>query len=398
MRAAITSLVAIRWTSNVGYAIAPLERLFYETALDLAGGDPRRVHFVYRDLASGPPRALPAGFANVHAHELAGRTPAALQQSRVLLESIRPEFVLSFDMQPEHPVYPIMRRTGARTIMSYWGAPMSGLSPWWKLRAKQFLLRVSRSRLDGLVFESEAMADFAIRGRGVPRHMIDIVPLGIDIERFAPAASDHVHRTFDIPPERRVVVFAGHCTPRKGIQTLIDTAIEILHKRRRKDVYFLICGNTADESPPYEAQYRALGIGDGISFAGYRSDMIQILQSAFCGFIPSTGWDSFPRTSVEMAGTGLPVVASRLQGLAEAVLHRRTGLLFEPGRASEAADAIEALLDDPALAARLGRAGRQRCEQELNLRVQRERFTAAVSRHIRATSGNGALPLRAERA
>ncbi len=113
--------------------------------------------------------------------------------------------------------------------------------------------------------------------------------------------------------------------------------------------------------------------------------MLQIYQSSFCGVIPSSGWDSFPRSAVEMAATALPVVASRLQGLKEAVLDRETGMLFETGNSAALADAIEQLLDDPERARALGQAGRARCERELNLRTQRERFLHAVARRLPAS-------------
>ena len=378
----ISTLAVLRWPSNVGYAIAPLERLFVDAGLALAGGDASRVHMAYSSLAGGAPTSMPPGFTNVSALDLNDTSPAQLAHVEQTIRAWGIDFVITFDMQPEHPVYRVMRRAGVSTIVSYWGAPMSSLMPAWKLAAKRLLLAVSRSRLDGLIFESRAMADFATGGRGVPESMIDIVPLGVDIERFGPTRSDYVYDALDIPRDRRVAVFAGHCTPRKGIQTLVEAAIELLAKRRRPDVFVLICGNTPEQAEPYEAMYRGMGIEPFIRFAGYRRDMIQIFQSAFCGVIPSSGWDSFPRSAIEMASTGLPVVASALQGLKEAVLHDRTGVLFETGNGVALADAITGLLDDPARAAALGQAGRARCERELNLAAQKRRFLRALVRHL----------------
>ena len=110
--------------------------------------------------------------------------------------------------------------------------------------------------------------------------------------------------------------------------------------------------------------------------------MLQIFQSAFCGVLPSSGWDSFTLSSVEMAATGLPIVASHLQGLAEAVRHEHTGLLFEPGSALALANALERLLDRPAFAAELGRNGRTRCERELSRDLQRTRLLTAIQKHL----------------
>jgi glycosyltransferase involved in cell wall biosynthesis len=377
-----TSLIVMKWPTDAGYAITALERLFYDVALCVAGGNASRVHFAYPDITPGPPASLPAGFPNVHELDLACPTPATLAALEQLVRTTGTEFVLAFDTQPLHSMFRVMRRSGVQTILSYWGAPISSRMPWWRLFLKRTQLRWSQSRADGLVFESRAMADLATNGRGVPSAMIDIVPLGVDADRFRPSPSTYVYDTFDVPRDRRVVVFSGHCTPRKGIKTLIEAAIELLAVRQRRDVFFLICGNRGEESRPYEAMYAGLGIEPWIRFAGYRTDMLPIFQSAFCGVIPSSGWDSFTLSAVEMAATGLPVVASRLQGLAEAVIDRETGLLFEPANARDLADSVQQLLDGPALAASLGQRGRDRAVRDLSLGMQRARLLGAIRRHL----------------
>lgn len=384
-RGAVSTLVLMKWPTDAGYAITALERLFFDTGVALAHGDSSRVHFAFTDVSPGPPASLPAGFPNVSQVNINDASAATLDRVGRTVTDHGVDFVLTFDMQPVHPMYRVIRRAGAQAIVSYWGAPISGPSPAWKLALKRAQVQLSRSKVDGLIFESQAMADLAIRGRGVPPSMIDVIPLGVDIETWRPADSTHVHTALGIPPEKKVFVFSGHCTPRKGIGTLIEGAIELLAKRRRRDLCILVCGNRGEESRPYEAMYAGLGIDDSIRFAGYRTDLLPIFQSAFCGVIPSSGWDSFTLSSVEMAATGLPVIASRLQGLAEAVRDGETGLLFEPGNPRALADCVEALADDPARARALGRAGRARAERELSLAVQRQRLLDAVRRRLPAS-------------
>jgi glycosyltransferase involved in cell wall biosynthesis len=381
-RGGVSTLVLMKWATDAGYAITPLERLFYEIGVILAQGDAGRVHFGFTDLSPGPPASLPAGFSNLSAINITDGSPATLDLIGRLVADHGIDFVLTFDMQPVHPMYRVMRQAGARTIISYWGAPISAVSPAWKLAIKRALIRWSNSRLDGLIFESQAMADLAVLGRGVAPAMIDVIPLGVDIAHYRPAASTHVHDAFGIPLDHKTFVFSGHCTPRKGIGTLIEAAIEVIARRGRRDITVLVFGNRGEESRPYEAMYAGLGIDDAIRFEGYCRNLLPVFQSAYCGIIPSSGWDSFPRSSVEMAASGLPVIASRLQGLAEAVRHNETGLLFEPGNAQELADCIVALADDPARAKAYGRAGRVRAERELSLEVQRTRFLDAVQRRL----------------
>jgi glycosyltransferase involved in cell wall biosynthesis len=189
----------------------------------------------------------------------------------------------------------------------------------------------------------------------------------------------------DLPPGHKVIAYAGHMGVWKGVHSLIRAAVELLVRRKRTDVSFVLYGNRPNESEQYESMYAGMGIDRLIRFGGYRSDMAEIYRGCFCGVIPSTGYDSFPRTSVEMAASGLPVIAARTGGLPESVLHDCTGIVYEPGNVQELADSIEKLLDQPELAARYSRAGRERCERELSLEAQYERFLGIVRSRLQGS-------------
>jgi glycosyltransferase involved in cell wall biosynthesis len=387
--------------SNAGYAIAPLEKLFFRTGLELASGDAGLVHFAYRELTSGPPRALPAGFRNVIAHDFFDRGAANVASLAAYARNNGIELVVAFDFEPIDPLVAALRRAGVRRVIGYWGAPISSRPPPRpKLLLKAARFALSRSKVDSLIFESRAMVESATRGRGLPGSILDVVPLGVDIERYRPAQSfrtdsaetlalheangagspSHVHDTFGFERGRRIVVYSGHMEPRKGVAVLVEAAISLL--RRRNDVAFLICGNRGDEASAYAARIAEADAERHIRLGGYRNDLAEIFPRCFAGVIASTGWDSFTYSAVELAACGLPVVASRLQGLAEAVLDGRTGLLFAPGDAAALAQRLEQLLDDPALAQRLGRAGRLRAEQELSLEAQARAFKAVVLKRL----------------
>jgi glycosyltransferase involved in cell wall biosynthesis len=254
--------------------------------------------------------------------------------------------------------------------------------PAWKLFLKRLEITLSTSRVDGLIFQAQAMAQLAIYGRGVPERMVDVVPQGVDVNLYTPEPSDYVYRALSFPSSRRVIVYAGHMERRKGPHVLVEAAIELLARRRREDVCFLLCGNKEGESLEYERAYEGMGIDSFIKFGGYRSDLKEIYQSCFCGVVPSSGWDSFPRTSLELAACGLPVIVSRIGGLPEAIVEGKTGLLFDPGNVKQLADRIETLLDNPKLAKEYGEKGRERCVSDLNLANQLNRLMIAIRRHI----------------
>ncbi len=370
----ISSLFLFHTHSNVGYAIAPAEALFFDLGVELAGGDASRVHFGFQSLDGGHPRSLPATFKNVIAYDYFDRDPANIRRLADYAKQNQIQLVAMYDAQPIDPLFKSLHRAGVRTIISYWGATISSFSPLWKLTLKRVQIALSGSKLDGLIFQSKAMADLAIYGRGVPKHMIDVVYTGADISVFKPERSEYVYDALNLPRDKKVFIYSGHMEARKGVKTLIEAAIELLHHRKRSDVCFVLCGNKKDESKQYEQMYAGLGIDNLIRFGGYRSDMPKIYPGCFCGVIPTSGWDSFPRSPIEMAASGLPVIASRLHGLPESVLDGQTGILFEPGNSAQLANCMETLLDNPDLAAEYGKRGRERSEKELSRENQKRRL------------------------
>ena len=378
----VRSLFVLHVEANTEYAIAPIERLFFENAMVLARGDVALTHFAYPGFSRGHPGTLPADHPNIFAYDFADDSPANVRWLADYVRRHEIELVVFFDIRPTHPLFAQLRRSGARAIIGYWGAPMSSLMPAWKLVLKRLQMAISPSRLDSLIFESHAMADTATLGRGVPEAMIDIVYQGVDTQVYRPATNDHVRRIFGIPSDRKIVVYAGHMEERKGVPTLVEAMIELLARRRRMDVQFLLFGNKGAESEPYARRYAGLGIQDRIVFGGYRADLAACFPSCDIGVVPTSGWDSFPRSPIEMAACGLPLAAARIGGVPELVRDEDTGLLFTPGDAVGLADTIERLLDDEVLRTTLGRNARAFCERNLTLGQQRQNLLRVFTQRL----------------
>ncbi len=178
-------LVALHTPSNTGYAIAPLERVFHQVAGKLTESADD-VHFAYKHLERGAPDTLPSDFGNIIACDLRDRAPetAARLESYVRTHGI--STVLAFDAPVQLPTFRALRQGGVTTLVSYQGAPMSSLNRGPRLWLKQLDVRLRRNGPDHYIFESEAMRETAVRGRGIPARHTSVVPLGVDTDRYRP--------------------------------------------------------------------------------------------------------------------------------------------------------------------------------------------------------------------
>ena len=118
--------------------------------------------------------------------------------------------------------------------------------------------------------------------------------------------------------------------------------------------------------PQMESLAATLGISGRVRFLGQRIDVEQILARSQVSLL-ATNWEGFPLTILEAMRAGLPVVASSVGGIGEAIGEEETGYLVPRGDVEALRSRIERLLTDPALRVRLGARGRTRYEQHFTV-------------------------------
>jgi phosphatidylinositol alpha-1,6-mannosyltransferase len=195
----------------------------------------------------------------------------------------------------------------------------------------------------------------------------------VDPGRFHPLAGDERARArarLGLPADARLVASVSRLVPRKGMDTLIDAAA--LLAPDRPDLVVAIAGQGRDRArlarriAATRAPVRLTGpVGEEEKALLYGSaDVFALLcRSRWIGFEQ----EGFGAVFLEAAAAGVPQVAGRSGGTAEAVLDATTGVVVDhPADARSAAAALAGLLDDPARRERLGRAARVRVETELN--------------------------------
>jgi glycosyltransferase involved in cell wall biosynthesis len=126
--------------------------------------------------------------------------------------------------------------------------------------------------------------------------------------------------------------------------------------RHRDAVVVWVGGGPLLETVRREAATR--GLADRFRMVGERSDVAQLLP-AFDAFALSSRYEGLPCAIVEAMRCGVPVVATSVNSVPDLVIPGRSGILVPPGRPELMADALDGLLDEPPLAARLARNGRE---------------------------------------
>ena len=180
------------------------------------------------------------------------------------------------------------------------------------------------------------------------------------------------------------VLFLGQLVPRKGLTVLVDAFARV---RAHADL-LLVGGNWSEEDYPREvrALVSSLGLEDRVHFENHRSDAGALLQSADVFVLPSFE-EARPRSIIEAASLGVPVVASATGGIPSLIDDGVNGLLVPPGDAERLAMAIDRLASNPGLRRRLGEQARTRVERECRPEETARRYVAVYARLMAATSG-----------
>jgi len=312
-------LILFHCKSNAGYAIGRLEPVFFEMARRLTG-NVDKIHLAYSGLSGGRPAFVDEDFVNVIEFDTADERGQNLDAYDYIRKN-KIDIVFGFDQPVSRPTYSLLRHAGIRLFASYWGAPMSVLNRGVKLQLKKMEVKLRRNKPDHFIFESRAMADTAVFGRGIKSNQVSVTYLVVDTNKFKPdfLSKAYVREVFSIPEDRKIILYSGHMEERKGVRVIIEAANELVLRRKRKDVQFLLLGNRKGEETNFGDLYIGSETEKYIMFGGYHDDINKIIASCDLGVIASTGWDSFTMSSIEMASTGLPLVVSNLQGLVETI-------------------------------------------------------------------------------
>jgi alpha-1,3-rhamnosyl/mannosyltransferase len=218
------------------------------------------------------------------------------------------------------------------------------------IRADRYFARNILKRADGLIAVSENTRQDAVRVLGIDPFRIETIYSGVD-ERFFTAKP--------LVRPRPYVLFLGTIEPRKNVDTLLD-AWSAVPRSVRDGFDLLVAGPAGWKS---EATRARLERGaDNIRYLGYVPELeIFSLTAGATAFAYVSLYEGFGFPVAQAMAAGVPVVTSNTSSLAE--IAGDGALSVDPRSPAEIAAAVERVLSDAGLRARLGAAGRVRARR-----------------------------------
>ncbi len=201
----------------------------------------------------------------------------------------------------------------------------------------------------------------------VPARKLHVLGNGVDLARFQPrpAETSPARQAFGVRADQVVAGVVGRLVWEKGFAELFEAARRL--RTTHPEVVVVVVGATdpAKSGSLTPADIERVRAESGVIFLGERRD-VEALYPGFDLFVLPSHREGFPRSAMEAAACGLPIVASDIRGCRQVVDHGHTGLLVPVRDPVALADAIGTLAADPVRRQDMGRTARVRAESEFD--------------------------------
>ena len=233
-------------------------------------------------------------------------------------------------------------------------------------------------------------AKTALQIEGVPDERIHILPVGVEVSRFAPRASDpNLRRELGVAPDDFLVLFIGRLTWAKGVHDVLFAA-KLLAGAVERRVRFVFVGG-GPELRLLQRYVERLGLSDAVRFQpSWPYDDIHRLYNASDAFIlpslPEPRWqEQFGMVLVEAMASGLPVVTTAAGSVIEVV--GDAAMVVPPGDPLGLARALRDLIEDPSKGRRLAQLARQRAVEHFDAQAVARMYERLYSELLASRGG-----------
>ncbi len=229
------------------------------------------------------------------------------------------------------------------------------------------------AKMDALIATTPQAASFL-------DHPSTVIMHGVNTALFHPAEDKPALREKLGLPEGTLIGCFGRIRPQKGVDLLVDAAIEVLPNY--PDAHVIFTGRATKEFEAFQAEQEqkltAAGLADRVYFLGERPwEEIVETYRALDLFVAPARHEGFGLTPIEAMASGVPAIACHGVGAFSAQIKDGvTGRLVEKDNAQALAGALQDMLSDPAALAAAGQAARTHVEQNFRIEGEAEAIVA----------------------
>jgi glycosyltransferase involved in cell wall biosynthesis len=188
-----------------------------------------------------------------------------------------------------------------------------------------------------------------------------VVHSGVDTHVCLPCGNNEARKAMGIPADALVIGTVARLEPVKGVRYLIESFPTVMAAGSH-NVHLVIAGD-GQERKMLEALAKKLNISNKITFLGMRSDINKVMSTMDIYVQPSLN-EGMGKTIIQAQASGLPVVATRVQGIPNAVKENETAILVAPGDSQSLARGILALVSVPETRACYGKRAKEWVNEE----------------------------------
>jgi glycosyltransferase involved in cell wall biosynthesis len=237
-----------------------------------------------------------------------------------------------------------------------------------RMVVNRFLLE----RRDRVVGVGQAVREALIANEGFPPDRAAVVYNGIDTAGFAAGCPDRaaIRRAIGVGTNGLVMLLVARLDYLKDHATAIRTLERVASRRPDACLVLVGEGPEADKIHGLVEQHH---LGENVRFLGLRKDVHRLLPAADLFLLTSIS-EGIPLTVIEAMAAGLPVVATRVGGMAEVVEDGKTGYLAPLGDDAALATHILDLAGDPQRRRALGRRGQERARSLFSESEMHDRY------------------------
>jgi glycosyltransferase involved in cell wall biosynthesis len=210
----------------------------------------------------------------------------------------------------------------------------------------------------------------AVRLRICKRDKIKLLGNGVDLTKFNPDQFDSDFRCkkrieIGVPEDAVIIGIIGRLVKEKGFLELLEAFREIIKKH--DNIWLVIIGPEEPEKSDriLTDTFKEYGTESRVRYLGSRDDIPEILSSIDIYTLPS--WrEGSPRSAIEAAAMGLPIVTTDIRGCRQVVENNVNGLLVELRNSDELKDTLLQLIANPSLRKKMGEAGYNKAQKEFD--------------------------------